>query len=58
MQSIKIDKENPEEINITLPHGSVMITGAVQKYFSHEIPKENIKKADMKSINTIQLDIS
>ena len=46
MRSIKIDKENPEEINIALPHGSVMITaGAVQKYFSHEIPKENMKKA-------------
>ena len=40
LRSIKIDDGNPEQFDIPLPHGSIMImAGAVQKYFSHEIPK-------------------
>lgn len=40
LKSIKPDYANPEEIRISLPHGSIMLmAGAVQKYFSHEIPK-------------------
>lgn len=40
MRSIKIDEDNPLEIDVKLPSGSILImAGAVQKYFSHEIPK-------------------
>jgi hypothetical protein len=42
MNSIKIDKENKQELKIKLKHGSMFImAGAIQKYFSHEIPKCN-----------------
>jgi alkylated DNA repair dioxygenase AlkB len=40
MNSIKEDKINKEEISIPLKSGSIFImAGAIQKYFSHEIPK-------------------
>lgn len=40
MSSIKEDRENPEEIRIKLKSGSIFIMGGeIQKYYSHEIPK-------------------
>lgn len=40
MNSIKLDKNNPQEIRLTLPSNSMFImAGAIQKYFSHEIQK-------------------
>ena len=45
MNSIKPDRINPEEINLTLPSGSLFImAGSIQKYFSHEIPKTDSNK--------------
>ena len=42
MNSINIDKDNKQEFKIRLKHGSMFImAGAIQKYFSHEIPKCN-----------------
>ena len=44
MNSIKEDKENREELRIPLKEGSMFVmAGAVQKYFSHEIPKVDNK---------------
>ena len=40
INSIKLDKERPEEIRIPLKPGSLFIMGgSIQKYYSHEIPK-------------------
>jgi alkylated DNA repair dioxygenase AlkB len=45
MNSIKVDKTHMEEIKFTLPEGSLFImAGAVQKYYSHEIPKSDCEK--------------
>ena len=45
LKSIKINTNNPEEIRVPLPSGSIMImAGCIQKYFSHEIPKCKNKK--------------
>ena len=44
MNSIKTDINNKQEIRIKLKHGSMFImAGAIQKYFSHEIPKTDSK---------------
>tara|TARA_B110000971_G_C20027408_1_gene509660 strand:+ start:753 stop:1415 length:663 start_codon:yes stop_codon:yes gene_type:complete len=40
MNSIKPDRNNPEEIRVNLKSGSLFIMGgSIQKYFSHEVPK-------------------
>lgn len=45
MNSIKSDKTNSQEIRLNLPSGSMFImAGAIQKYFSHEIPKTDSTK--------------
>tara|TARA_B100000963_G_C22560744_1_gene641200 strand:+ start:374 stop:1069 length:696 start_codon:yes stop_codon:yes gene_type:complete len=42
MNSIKLDKDRMEEIRVPLKPGSLFIMGgAVQKYYSHEIPKDD-----------------
>lgn len=45
ISSIKRDKIEPFNFNLTLDSGSIFImTGSSQKYFAHEIPKSNTKK--------------
>lgn len=45
MNSIKLDKNNQEEIKLKLSSGSMFImAGSIQKYFSHEIPKTESTK--------------
>lgn len=45
MNSIKLDKNNQQEIILPLESGSLFImAGSIQKYFSHEIPKTNSNK--------------
>mgnify|MGYP003948255461 CR=1 FL=1 len=40
MNSIKPDRDNQQEIRLKLKTGSLFVmAGAIQKYFSHEIPK-------------------
>ena len=44
MNSIKKDTNNNKEIKVSLKHNSLFIMGgAIQKYYSHEIPKETNK---------------
>ena len=41
LNSIKPDRENPHEIRLKLKSGSIFLMGGdIQKYYSHEIPKD------------------